>query len=336
MVIFLEMLLAGAFSVMVVYTILRSADRIGLVQHVNDRSSHTKPTPTGGGIGVVVGTVAGGVPIYIGDWNLLLVLALALIVALIGLIDDRWPLPAKSRLAVQFVAVSTLVVIIAVPNIPSHETLDIGLIIVVLGLIFAGIWWLNLFNFMDGIDGFAISQSLFMLAGAIGLAMVQNKVPLTHPLIALMIVLAFASLGFLAFNWPPAKIFMGDVGSTFLGFLIFALALMTGGAGLLGFWQWMILGALFATDATVTLVRRLIQQKNVMKAHKTHAYQHLTRQLGGHRPVTQTLIAINTVFILPLAWAAGHWPDQAWIIAGLAYATMGIGAVAIGSGRELA
>lgn len=229
----------------------------------------------------MAGAVAGGLFIGFGNGFLLLALALALVISIIGLVDDRWPLPAKLRLTFQLAVVSTFVIFSAPPALVSQNVGSIWVAVGTLGLVFAGVWWLNLFNFMDGIDGFAASQALSMLGGAIALLAVQSAGLPSQPLLGLIFVTGAAILGFLVFNWPPAKIFMGDVGSMFLGFLIFAIAILSAKAGWFSLWQWAILGAVFVADASVTLVRRLYLGKNILKAHRSHAYQHLSQSWGG-------------------------------------------------------
>jgi len=327
------MVLAAVLSLATVMLVQRQAARLGLVQDVNHRSSHKNPTPTGGGMGIALGTLVGGGLVVMTDSTLLLVLGLALLVALLGLYDDRFPLPAKLRLGVQACLMIVLVVFTGAPAVLVGSAGWLWLGLAGLGLILAGIWWLNLFNFLDGIDGYAGTEALFMLAGGVILASANGALELSAPLAGLMLAGGAATSGFLLFNWPPARIFMGDVGSTFLGFLLFSLALLGIAAGWQSLWQWAILGVLFAADASVTLLRRLLRRENILQAHKSHAYQRLSRRWQGHRPVTLTLIALNLALVLPLALAAGYWPALGWVIAVLAYGAACTGAWLLGAGR---
>lgn len=327
------LVLAALLSLATVVLVQRKADRLGLVQGVNHRSSHVRPTPTGGGMGIALGTIVGGSLVVTADTGLLLVLVLGLVVALLGLYDDRLPLPARLRLLVQTVLMALLVISTGAPGMLLGEAGWIWLGLLGVGLTLAGVWWLNLFNFLDGIDGYAGSEALFMLLAGLVLAFANDTLVLTAPLAGLSLVAGAATLGFLLFNWPPAKIFMGDVGSTFLGFLLFALALLGIAAGWQSLWQWAILGVLFAADASVTLLRRLLRGENVLEAHKSHAYQRLARDWQGHRPVTLALIALNLFLVLPLAWAAGYWPELGWGIAVLTYGAACAGAWLLGAGR---
>ena len=128
-------------------------------------------------------------------------------------------------------------------------------------LLLAGVWWINLFNFMDGIDGIAGARAVFMLLGGAVLSAWVNADVMSSPVWMLMLCVVAATVGFLLLNWPPAKIFMGDVGSTWLAFMIFALALLSVQAGWLSYATWLVLAAVFVTDATVTLPRKASTSK---------------------------------------------------------------------------
>jgi Fuc2NAc and GlcNAc transferase len=201
-------------------------------------------------------------------------------------------------------------------------------------LLLAGVWWINLFNFMDGIDGIAGAQAVFMLLGAAALAAWTNADVISSPVWMLMLCVAAATVGFLLLNWPPAKIFMGDVGSTWLAFMVFALALLSVQAGWLSYATWLVLAAVFVTDATVTLLTRLLRGERWYEAHRNHAYQKLARRWGGHRPVTLRAVAVNMLWLAPLAGACTAWPQWAfwWLL--LAYAPLVIGAMVLGAGRS--
>jgi Fuc2NAc and GlcNAc transferase len=121
--------------------------------------------------------------------------------------------------------------------------------------------------------------------------------------------LGAASLGFLAWNWPPAKVFMGDAGSAFLGFAFGSLALVTHALGALVIWSWLILLGVFLVDATVTLVRRLLRGERVYEAHRSHAYQHASRRLGSHRTVSVAVGVLNIAWLAPLALLAALRPN---------------------------
>ena len=320
------------------------AETLRLVQMPNHRSSHDYPTPNGGGLGIVVaGSLAGiGLVLFFG-WVLGgFVLGLAAVLAAVGLRDDIQHLSARVRFGVQ--AVVCAGVLIALGDLPAL-TLRIGLDLEVAGwalfgvLLLAGVWWINLFNFMDGIDGIAGVQAVFMsLAGAV-LSAWANAEVMSSPIWLLMLCVAAATVGFLLLNWPPAKIFMGDVGSTWLAFMVFALALLTVQAGWLSYAVWLVLAAVFATDATVTLLTRMLRGERWYEAHRSHAYQRLSRRWqgdhkAGHRSVTLLVAAVNGLWLAPWAWACVQWPAGAVAFVVADYLPLVLVALQLGAGRS--
>lgn len=320
----LSVLLAGSCGWAGAWFVRRHAEHLGLVQHPNHRSSHRVPTPSGGGIGIVVGVTLAGMLAWTGGlasarW--VATLGLALPLALIGFIDDLRPVSARLRLALHILVCAALLALHGLWGALG----PIGFLV----LLLAGVWWVNLFNFMDGIDGIAGSQAAFMATAAGGLALVAGATTMALlPLAAL----AAASLGFLRLNWPPARVFLGDVGSTWLGFVLFALAVVSSANGLLHPAVWVVLAAVFGCDATITLVRRMLAGQRWTDAHRSHAYQRLSRRLGGHRSVTLIVIAVNVGWLLPLAALVQAAPAWAWPIAILACLPIAVAVMAAGAG----
>jgi Fuc2NAc and GlcNAc transferase len=146
------------------------------------------------------------------------------------------------------------------------------------------------------------------------------------------VLIAAASAGFLLVNWPPARVFMGDVGSGFLGFSIAALALWCTTEKIMPFWTWVILGGSFVADATVTFFRRLFRGENVASAHRMHAYQRLARRWASHRRVSLWATAINCFWLFPLAILATVKPLYAPLVAGVAVVPLGIAVWTLGAG----
>jgi Fuc2NAc and GlcNAc transferase len=294
---------AGTLSLLVIAFLILNAQRLGLVQDPVARSSHVVPTPTGGGAGIVVGSVVAILALGYGNSAILAVVGLSMVIAALGLLDDRWPLSAKIRFPVQFIVIAIAVSATgAITAITGLEELTAAFFLVGLVIIVGGVWWLNLFNFMDGIDGLAGQQAIAMLGSAMLLSGSTQPGAIGDPLWWTMAITATATVAFLSFNWPPAKIFMGDIGSTFLGFMIFAIAAMTIHAGWMTLPQWAILAVLFAADATVTLITRLLRGQRVTQAHRSHAYQRLSRRGGSAKKVTVTALAINLLLLLPAAF----------------------------------
>ena len=297
----------------------------------NARSSHSAPTPRGGGLAIVVSflvavLVMAATGLIAGD------VAVALIgggggTALIGFMDDRKHVPARWRLLAHFGAALWALAWL----FPWSGTLDSALWrmpLLAAALLFGAVWMLNLYNFMDGIDGIAASEAVTVsLGGGVLLWMCGA------PGMALMaLCLAGASLGFLVWNFPPAKIFMGDAGSGFLGFIFacFAIGSLQLGPHVLA--GWCVLLAAFASDASVTLLRRLLRGERVWEAHRSHAYQRLSRYFGAHRPVTLGFAAINVVWLVPLALMAGLQLMPAWLALAAAYLPLCLLAWRLGAG----
>ena len=313
------------------------AETLRLVQIPNHRSSHVQPTPNGGGLGIVVaGSLAGvGVVLFFG-WALGgFVLGLGALLAAVGLRDDIQHLPARARFGVQVAVCAGLLLVLGdFPRLTFSAGLEFQVVGWVLSglLLLVGVWWINLFNFMDGIDGIAGAQAVFLLLGGAALSAGVNAETMSSPVWMLMLCFAAATVGFLLLNWPPAKIFMGDVGSTWLGFMLFALALLSVQACWLSYATWLVLAAVFVADATVTLLTRLLRGERWYEAHRNHVYQKLARRWGGHRPVTLLAVGINVLWLAPLAWACAAWPQWTfgWVL--LAYAPLVVGAMVLGAG----
>jgi Fuc2NAc and GlcNAc transferase len=314
----LAILLAAAVAAYAATALIRrNAERLGVVQSPNARSSHTIPTPSGGGVGIVLGgSIATAMAAYADWWPNALLLVTALLVAVIGFYDDRHPLPARIRLTAQIILVA-IAIGFGVPLDSLQQQVGLpmpALGVAALGLV-AIVYWVNLFNFMDGIDGIAASEAIFICGAGALLGAAHAPAFASETSFWMLLGIAAATTGFLLQNWPPAKIFMGDAGSTYLGFAIAVLALITIAGGWLTLPQWVILVAAFVADATVTLVRRLLLGERVFEAHRRHAYQVLSRRWSSHRKVTLSFIGINVIWLLPLAWAAQGWGWLAVLVA---------------------
>lgn len=327
--------LAGLVGLLGTWTMRAYALRRDLLDHPNARSSHVVPTPRGGGVAIVAGfclaTTAWALESD-GEHAAQLWLAIvppALLVAAVGFVDDHRPLSARLRLLVHFAAATWAVGMLGgLPAIPwPGGALPVGLAGGVLAVV-AAVWCLNLYNFMDGIDGIAASEAVFVAVAAGVLA--GSGSPAFLPLLSL----AAAAAGFLAFNWPPARIFMGDAGSGFLGLALAGLLLSLHASGHLPIGAALILLGAFLADATVTLLVRLRRGERLHEAHRTHAYQRAARRFGGHRPVTVAVLAIDILWLLPLAALATRWPDWSVPLAGLAIVPLAALSLALGAGRS--
>ncbi len=308
----------------------------GVIDVPNRRSSHTLPTPRGGGASIVIATTAALFVLALQgsvSWSLFAALGVGgLIVAGVGFLDDRSALSAGRRLVAHIVAAIWAVYWLGAPTTiqVGQRALEIGYwgdLLAVLAIT----WSLNLFNFMDGIDGIAGSQAVFVTGGAAWLAWVTHG---RYQLIAAELIVAAASGGFLLWNWPPAKIFMGDVGSGYLGYVIGVLAVASAASAPSALWPWLLLDGVFLVDATVTLLRRLMQGDRIHEAHRTHAYQWQARRTGSHLVVTMAVAAINLLWLLPWARVAAARPEAAAWMTLAALAPLALLCLYSGSGRR--
>ena len=301
----------------------------------NDRSSHSQPTPRGGGLALTVAHLCGMLlASALGLVDIALAIALGvggLTVAVIGFLDDHRHVKASVRLSLHVLAfVWAMVWLGGLPPVDfGWGAVNLGWVGSALLVLYLA-WFLNLFNFMDGIDGIAGAQALCMsLTGA---ALAYQAGGGEHAALP-MVLLAAATAGFLAWNWPPARIFMGDVGSGYLGFALGVLALWTVVEGWLTPWVWLILGGAFLADATVTLFVRAKARVPLVEAHRSHAYQRLSRHWGAHRPVTLAFIAINALWLAPWALVATRWPNSGATCALAALVPLFWAAMRLGAGR---
>jgi Fuc2NAc and GlcNAc transferase len=280
--------------------------RYALVRNVVDiptaRSSHSVPRPRGGGVAIVVCFLL-TLPVLVFfdaiSWRLMwALLGAGAGIAVLGFLDDHRHIAARWRLLGHFAgsiwALSWLGGLPAL-SLPG-STLDLGWIGHVLAVVYL-VWLLNLYNFMDGIDGIASIEAICVCAGGALLYLVLE----VSGAATLPLMLAAAVCGFLFWNFPPAKIFMGDAGSGFLGIVLGIFSLQAAWIAPQLMWSWLILLGVFIVDATWTLFRRLLRGDKVYEAHRSHAYQHASRRLGNHKPVTLAVLAINVVWLFPIA-----------------------------------
>lgn len=254
----------------------------------NERSSHTIPTPRGGGLAIVISWYIGiSLMFYLNllNKNLYLALISGVLLAVISLIDDMTTLKPAIRMAVQLISV--LIAFYFLGGIKPVLFFNIELlpatvmyIITIVGMV----WFINLFNFLDGIDGYASIEAI-ALASAFFIFTGQS----------FNLVLIASVLGFLIWNWPKAKIFMGDVGSTQLGFIIVVLAIYFHNENQLPILSWLILSAPFWFDATLTLYRRWRNREILSQAHRKHVYQRLVQSGFAHLEVDIYLTVLNVI-----------------------------------------
>ncbi len=284
------MIYLGLFilSFILTYIIKEHAIKNSLVAEITERSSHSVPTPHGGGIAIAITWFIGlSYLFFINriDTSLYYALMVGTVISVVSYFDDLFELSAKVRLITQaFVAFSGLYFL------GGFEKFDLFFFSIdnpIITNIFAFlmiVWFINLYNFLDGIDGYAGSETVFL--GLAGFLLFGGD----H-----FLVLIAAVFGFLIWNWHKAKIFMGDVGSTLLGYNVAIFTIYYANQDAQNFWVWIILFGLFWFDATLTLLRRYQNKEKLSQAHKKHAYQRLNQSGWAHDKVVLYSILINII-----------------------------------------
>ncbi len=296
-------------SALITQVLARPGSRLAVLDLPNERSLHDRPTPRTGGLAILTATLAGWIPLFVMFGMPRMVLALVaatLLVAAVSFADDRGGVPAPVRFAVHLGAAVVLLLgelwLDHAPH-PGGGALPAGLG-AALAVVFV-VWMINLYNFMDGMDGFAGSMTLIGF-GVLGTAFWTHGDPTSS---ITCFTVAASAFGFLAFNFPPAKIFMGDVGSAPLGFLAAALSLFADRTGALPLWASCLAFSPFIVDATVTIVRRLLRGEKIWQAHRTHYYQRLVQAGWGHRRTV--LVEIGLMLVAGAAALVARGQDAA-------------------------
>lgn len=303
-------LLSLVLSVLVTGFMLRYARRRGLLDAPGQRRSHTVPTPRGGGVGLVIGALAGmGAALATSFQGRVFVafMTAALLVAAVGWWDDHRALPAWPRLLVHLAASALFTTIVLVDAHPFMWWTWPALVLI-------ATWSINLHNFMDGIDGLLGMQLVF-----IGVAMAALLPDSAAPgLVSAWLALAAASVGFLLYNRPPARIFMGDVGSGCAGLLVFMLSGLWCLRDPRAIWVIVILNAVFVCDAGWTLLWRIVRGRRWYTAHREHLYQWLVRCGFSHGQTGCLYFALNLMLCAPAAWLArDHARLAPWLCVGV-------------------
>lgn len=327
----------------------------GMVDRPNRRSSHTLDTPRGGGIAFVLvylSVLTGSFFFPIEGVRLTDTFFFALLlggglVALVGFIDDHRHLPARLRFSVHLAAAVVAVWVLGAPPVNLASWAPAGDWWMSILFVIALVWLLNLYNFMDGIDAIAGLQGITVLCqGALILILNPSGLDAAYWLL----MLASAIAGFLLWNWPPAKIFMGDAASGFVGFSLGVIALYTANHYPISIWSWLILLGVFAVDATWTLGVRVLRGERWYEAHAKHAYQILARhrqalndatgmsieqaRAEAHKWVVVRILLINLFWLMPLAWLASVAPSYGLLLTLIAFLPLSLLAWRLGAGRD--
>jgi len=309
--ILLAALTAFGISAWLTRSFCNPASRFHILDHPNERSLHSRPTPRTGGVAVVVAIMVALtlLTVWEGMSRSILWISLSmLIVAAISFVDDRRGLSVQVRL---FGHLTSSVILVATGTILSSASLPgtmwIWPVWIATGFsLMYLIWMINLYNFMDGMDGLAGGMAVIGFGTFAVLGFLAG-----NPLFAaLTMVIATAAGGFLVFNFPPARIFIGDTGSSMLGLLAGAMTLWAARDGIFPFWTGLLVFSPFLVDATVTLFRRLLRGERVWVAHKTHYYQRLVQLGWSHRKTV--LAEYSLMLACSVSAVTIRYLDEAW------------------------
>jgi len=297
-------------SAFLTYKLINFSKLLNLIDTPNERSSHTSPTSKGGGISIILLTLITVIFLYLEktidtSFGMSLILGSA-IIAITGFLDDLYNLSIIRRIILYSLSIF-MAIIFLMPE--THLVIgNMKIEMSIFAYLFYAIyifWLLNLFNFMDGMDGYAgvqtISTALFTWL------VLCNRIETNEHLILLVIL--FSTLGFMMWNWSPAKIFMGDVGSCTLGFMFALFSVYTSSQNYLSISIWLILLSPFIGDASFTLIKKIINGGKWYQAHNNHAYQKLYQIGFNHRIIAGGLLVVNLICIWPLAYTAILHPD---------------------------
>ena len=303
------LLVTAAATACIVPAVRLQALRSGRVDEPGERRLHTRPVPRGGGLAIAVVLLAAVLPA-----PATLLERLGMVVALvacgwIGWLDDRRPRSPSQRLAIQSLA--AIAVVAAAGGLTSVELAGHSVTAPLLWnalAVVAVVWCLNLYNFMDGSNGLAAMQAALT---AVALAWLGTGNPATQ---WLALALAGAALGFLPWNFPHARIFLGDVGSLTLGLAVAVISLRALQVGALSLPVVLILSSVFAVDATATLLRRAWTGARWWQPHREHAYQRLVTSGWSHAAVWWLYLGLNLLLVWPAAWLASRYTDRDWLV----------------------
>ena len=273
-----------------------------IIDNPNERSSHSVPTPRGGGVAIVGSYLLALVTLMYSQQLALhtgfILMAAGFVIALLGFLDDHGHINSMLRLAIHFlVAIAVVVSLGGFGEVIIFNGVQLGFIANIIAVLFL-VWLLNLYNFMDGINGIASVEAITTTV-SMAILYLLLSISLNSEILWL---LAACVCGFLLWNFPKAKIFMGDACSGFLGLTLGILALIALKENLALFCAWIICLGVFVVDATYTLIKRVLNGHKMYDAHRSHSYQILSRKWGSHTPVTLVVAVINLFWLFPIAY----------------------------------
>lgn len=308
-------------SVVCCFVYLKVASRYGPYAIPNFRSLHRTVIPRGAGLAVAIATLSGILAWHFHQYlslpDVMIFLVGGAVSALAGFADDRLDIRPRYRLAIQLVAATW--VCFWAGGLPS---LDLGFARLALGwggyvvVIVAFLWFYNLYNFIDGIDGMASSATSF-----IGFTM-GTIMLIEHQFVLALILgmLTIANTGFLLFNWPPARMFMGESGTSFISYILSAVILVSLSRNVISVWMWLIVFGYYFSDTTTTTLTRAVRfGRKFYMPHRSHAYQNLARIWNSHLRVLLIVLAVDLFWLVPFIWLAREYRSLGVFAALFAY-----------------
>ena len=302
----------------------------------DDRSVHEYPIPSAGGLSIIVVFflyLLFLIILYpVNNFSYIILLISVIPVVTIGVIDDLKKIGVYKRLLVH--AFSSIVIVYYFQIINhsfSINTQGQSIYIIPLASIVLSMWLMNLYNFMDGVDGYAATESIFVALSASLIAYINDPSSYIY-----MYLLGFgaANIGFLIRNWHPAKIFMGDTGSVSSGCIFAFFIFYSGAESAISVYTWLILLSVFISDSTYTLFVRIVTKKNITKPHLTHAFHIITKVKESQFITVKVLILTNILWVFPMAILSMIYINYHIIIAFLVYIPILLYLVKIGAGLE--
>ncbi|PPB99741.1 glycosyltransferase family 4 protein [Acinetobacter pittii] len=328
--IFIFFILAFSFT----YLMRAYALKKNIIDNPNERSSHSVPTPRGGGVAVVCSyLISLGFLIYTGQLDITIgftLIGAGSVVALLGFLDDHGHINSMLRLVIHFlIAIGAVFFLGGFSDVTLFNgSLHLGWFANIIAILFL-VWLLNLYNFMDGINGIASVEAITTLLSLAFIYLLLDAQLSSE----LLFILAACVLGFVLWNFPKARIFMGDAGSGFLGLILGILALISLKTDPALFCAWLICLGVFIVDATFTLIRRVINGHKMYDAHRSHAYQYASRKYNSHTTVTIGVLLINVFWLLPIAYLASQKVLMPELLLFIAYMPLILIAVFFGAGK---
>jgi UDP-N-acetylmuramyl pentapeptide phosphotransferase/UDP-N-acetylglucosamine-1-phosphate transferase len=296
-------------------SLCRPGSKLYILDHPNRRSLHESPTPRGGGLAIFVAIVICGTiaaVLYGTSSDLLWLGIAALMIAGVSFLDDWLTIHLGYRIVVHFFAAYVIVrreLSLESFSLPGMVWSFPEPVTIVISLLFI-VWMINLYNFMDGMDGLAAGMAVLGFGSFALLGWLAGDTRF----MALNLIVAAAAGGFLVFNFPPAKIFMGDLGSSLLGFLAAAFALWAQRDDLFPLWVGVLIFSPLIVDATITLLRRILKREKFWQAHKTHYYQRLVQLGWGHKRTVLWEYALMLLCVISAILVRSVDPTVQWFV----------------------